>query len=344
MKGEVDDAIRLLEKISRQGDEEDKESAFFYLGKIYDLANNKAQANHFYSRSQAITANTSKAYWLAGRDAATSFAPERLLQKTIPLASPVRKIFDGKNANILFENGRIAKIESGMILEISSRLNENEHLLHIDSDGMWYQNPARDSLFYKPHNSPKQITSYDIKDVHQFTAVNGIAIAIIDKSFYILDRKGSIIKGSADYNSCQLQKDQIINENFIINCPDNALHFVSASSATENFTIAQYDVIQHIFIFKNLVYLISGNTLFCYSLQNTQTPLWKVAVGNIESIQAFENNIVTLEASGKISLYNHYTGTVHHRRYITSPLVALQLCKAPQDAPHHQETLHLHSI
>ena len=261
MKGEVDDAIRLLEKISRQGDEEDKESAFFYLGKIYDLANNKAQANHFYSRSQAITANTSKAYWLAGRDAATSFAPERLLQKTIPLASPVRKIFDGKNANILFENGRIAKIESGMILEISSRLNENEHLLHIDSDGMWYQNPARDSLFYKPHNSPKQITSYDIKDVHQFTAVNGIAIAIIDKSFYILDRKGSIIKGSADYNSCQLQKDQIINENFIINCPDNALHFVSASSATENFTIAQYDVIQHVFTFKNLIYLISGNTL-----------------------------------------------------------------------------------
>ena len=41
MKGEVDESIRLLEKISRQGDNDDKESAFFYLGKIYDLANNK---------------------------------------------------------------------------------------------------------------------------------------------------------------------------------------------------------------------------------------------------------------------------------------------------------------
>ena len=51
MKGEVDEAIRLLEKISRQGDSDDKETAFFYLGKIYDLANNKAQANHFYNRS-----------------------------------------------------------------------------------------------------------------------------------------------------------------------------------------------------------------------------------------------------------------------------------------------------
>ena len=49
MKGEVDDAIRLLEKVSRQGDADDKESAFFYLGKIYDMASNKAQANHLCS-------------------------------------------------------------------------------------------------------------------------------------------------------------------------------------------------------------------------------------------------------------------------------------------------------
>jgi hypothetical protein len=122
MKGEVDESIRLLEKISRQGDADDKEAAFFYLGKIYDLANNRAQSNHFYSRSQGFTHNTSKAYWLAGRDAATNYAPERLLQKVIPLRSPIRKFFPGKNANILFENGHIAKIESGMVIEIAAKL------------------------------------------------------------------------------------------------------------------------------------------------------------------------------------------------------------------------------
>ena len=111
MKGEVDEAIRLLEKISRQGDSDDKETAFFYLGKIYDLANNKAQANHFYNRSQSINKTTSKAYWLAERDAATSFSPERLLQKTFSFRNPILKFFDGKHANILFENGHIAKIE-----------------------------------------------------------------------------------------------------------------------------------------------------------------------------------------------------------------------------------------
>lgn len=310
MKGDVDDAIRLLEKISRQGDADDKEFAFFYLGKIYDLGSNKAQANHFYSRSQAFTQNTSKSYWLAQRDAATSFAPERLLQKTIPLRSPIRKFFDGKNANILFENGHIAKIESGMIIEIASKLNENEHLLQINADGMWFQNPTRDSLFYKPHNAPNQEVSFEVKNISQFTATSNNAIAITDKGFSIIDRKGSIVKGNTDYASCQLLNDQFINDNFIFNCPDNALHFVSASTATETFTIALYDIIQKVFVFKNLIYLVSGNELFCYSLQNTKNPLWKVAIGNIESLQNFENNIVTLEASGKITLYNRTTGAI----------------------------------
>lgn len=310
MKGEVDESIRQLEKISRQGDDDDKEAAFFYLGKIYDLANNRAQSNHFYSRSQGFTHNTSKAYWLAGRDAATNYAPERLLQKVIPLRSPIRKFFPGKNANILFENGHIAKIESGMVIEIAAKLKEESHLLHINSDGMWYQNSSRDSVFFKPHNSPNQIISFEVKNISQFTSVNGTAIAINEKGFYILDRKGSIIKGNTDYTSCQLQNEQFINDNFIVNCTDNALHFISASSATESFTIAQYDIIQKSFVYKNNIYLVSGNELFCYSLQNIKSPLWKVAIGNIESIQAFENNIVTLEASGKITLYDRNTGAI----------------------------------
>ena len=310
MKGEVDESIRLLEKISRQGDDDDKESAFFYLGKIYDLANNKAQANHFYGRSQAYSQTSSKAYWLAGRDAATSYAPERLLQKVIPLRSPIRKFFPGKNANILFENGHIAKIESGMVIEIASKLKEGDILMHIDADGMWFQNSTRDSLFYRPHNSPKQETPFEIKNISQFTAVNNEAIAITDKGFYILDRKGNIIKGNTDYSSCQLQNGLLVKENFIVNCPDNALHFISTSSATEAFTIAQYDIIHKSFVNKNHIYLVSGNEFFCYTLENIKTPLWRTAIGNIEDLQVFENNIVTLEASGKITLYDQSTGSI----------------------------------
>ena len=310
MKGEVDDAIRMLERVSRQGDSDDKESAFFYLGKIYDLANNKAQANHFYNRSQTINKTTSKAYWLAGRDAATSFSPEKLLKKTLTLKSHIRRIFDGKNANILFENGHIAKVEDGKITEIQSKIEEGQILLHIDSDGMWYQNSTRDSLFYKPHNSPKQILPYSIRNITQFTSVNGNAFAMTDRDIYILNRKGSFVRGNNDFASCRLQNEMFRNDNFILNCPDNALHFISSSTATEVSTIAQYDIIQQIFVFKDFIYLIAGNVLFCYSAQDNKTPLWKAEVGNIESIQSFENNIVTLEASGKITLYNHSTGTI----------------------------------
>ena len=310
MKGEVDDAIRLLEKISRQGDPDDKESAFFYLGKIYDLANNKAQANHFYNRCQSINTMTSKAYWLAERDAATSFSPEKLLKKTLTLRSPIRKLFDGKNANILFENGHIAKVENGKITEIPAQIEEGAHLLHIDSDGMWYQNSARDSLFYKPHNSPNQKVSYSIKNISQFAAVNGNALAMTDRDIYIINRKGSLVRGDNEFSSCRLQNETFKNDNFIMNCSDNALHFISPATATESFTIAQYDIIQQTFVYKDFIYLIAGNVLFCYSSQDNKAPLWKVNVGNIESIQSFENNIVTLEASGKITLYEKSTGAI----------------------------------
>jgi outer membrane protein assembly factor BamB len=107
-----------------------------------------------------------------------------------------------------------------------------------------------------------------------------------------------------------LQNELFVNDLFILNCPDNALHFISATSATESFTIAQYDIIQKTYVFKNKVYFVSGNELYCYTLQNPKTPLWKAAIGNIESIQNFENNIVTLEASGKITLYDHNTGKI----------------------------------
>ena len=310
MKGEVDDAIRLLEKISRQGDTDDKESAFFYLGKIYDMANNKAQANHFYSRSQAITKTTSKAYWLAERDAATSFTPEHLLQKTIPLKSPIRKFFDGKNANILFENGHIAKIERGTLTEISSKLEEGDILLQIDSDGMWYQNPTRDTLFYKPHNSPNQKQAYSIRDIVHFYASKNDAIALTDRDIYVLDQKGIRTKGKNSFTSCHLQNVKFGNDNFIVNCPDNALHLISSNTATEVSTIAQYDIIHQIFVDNELIFLISGNNLFCYTLQNHKTPLWKTSIGNVESIQSFENHIVTLEASGKITLFDRTTGAV----------------------------------
>ena len=45
MKGETADAIKMLENAAMQGDEDDKEKAYFYLGKIQELAGNNTSAN-----------------------------------------------------------------------------------------------------------------------------------------------------------------------------------------------------------------------------------------------------------------------------------------------------------
>ena len=62
MKGDVDEAVRILEKVVSKGDAEDKENAFFYLGKIQDLAGNKSSANFYYNQSLDNTNETAKAY------------------------------------------------------------------------------------------------------------------------------------------------------------------------------------------------------------------------------------------------------------------------------------------
>ena len=90
MKGETAKAIRLLEKVSTQGDREDRENAFFYLGKIKELAGNDASANFYYQQSLANTKETSKAYWLSEREAFTGNTYESLIKNKVPLRSSIQ--------------------------------------------------------------------------------------------------------------------------------------------------------------------------------------------------------------------------------------------------------------
>ena len=51
MKGEFKKAIAILENVISEGDNEDKEKASFYLGKIQELAGNRQSANLYYKQS-----------------------------------------------------------------------------------------------------------------------------------------------------------------------------------------------------------------------------------------------------------------------------------------------------
>ena len=91
MKGNVNEAVRILEKVSKQGDREDQQEANFFLGKIYELSSSKKNANYYYRQSLRKTKETGKAYWLAARAASTSESPEALLKKSLRVRFPIKK-------------------------------------------------------------------------------------------------------------------------------------------------------------------------------------------------------------------------------------------------------------
>ena len=147
MKGNVNEAVRILEKVSKQGDREDQQEANFFLGKIYELSSSKANANFYYRQSLRKTKETGKAYWLAARTASTNEFPEALLKENLKVRFPIKKIYYGPTTFIQLQNNSIYKIENDTLVEIKIPLPIHAEILSINSQGIWYQRNERDSLF-----------------------------------------------------------------------------------------------------------------------------------------------------------------------------------------------------
>lgn len=308
MKGSSDEAIRLLEKVTQQGDSEDRETANLYLGKIYELAENNTLANNYYTQSLQTTNKTDLAYWLAARDAATNSSTERLLKKVIPLKSPIKKIFEGNDANVLFENGSLGKIENDSLITFSIEIPEETSFLDISMKGLWLQKNSKDSIFFKPFNEKEPQQSYPISNVTGINVFNNEALVQNKKDIFIINKKGIVSQAKNKYSNCQVHNQKFGSEYYIFNCPDNALHFISSLNGTELFSIAKYDAIQHIYIHKNSIFLASGGSLFRYDPKTSTTATWKIPIGNIDSMLPFENKIAILEATGKITLVSMKSG------------------------------------
>ena len=310
MKGETAKAIRLLEKVTTQGDREDRENAFFYLGKIKELAGNDASANFYYQQSLANTKETSKAYWLSEREAFTGNTYESLIKNRVPLRSSIEKVFKGEPSYILLRNGGIKKVLADTIVDMRVGLPEKSDVLSIDGSGLWFQASTRDSLFFKPHYSKQPTKAYPIAATTEFFARGDNAIAQSDHTLTILDKKGIVAQVNETYNGCHIEGYYSTTNHYILNCTDNALHFVSSVDGTETYTISQFDAIQKVLIDGNDILLLSGNYLFCYQPKLRSSPRWKIAFSNAEEILPFNKRIAVLEASGKITLIDKNLGSV----------------------------------
>ena len=307
MKGETSEAIKMLENAAMKGDEDDKEKAYFYLGKIQELSDNKTSANFYYEQSLARTNEVAKAYWLSERESATSTKPEALLRTPIQLKSPIQKTF-GKNPTFLLLNdGSICKIKDDR-LDIITTAPAHQQIFNIDRQGIWYQPADQDSLVFKALYANTPNKSYSITGITHFWSEGNRVLVQTERQLSILNNKRIVSQIEDKYNGCVPEGFFAPTNEFVLNCTDNALHFISAEDGSPRKSIAQFDVIKNVLIDKSSLYLISGNYLYAYYPKQRTSPFWKISASNIESLLSFEKEIVLLEASGRISLIDKRSG------------------------------------
>lgn len=310
MKGDYANATSLLERISKEGDQSDKEQAFFYLGKIQELSNNRQSANFYYNQSLVNTHKTNMAYWLAEREAITSNQSERLLQKPLMLPSPIRKVFGQSPTYLQLKNGSIKRIGAEGLENISTDIKANAEIYQITSQGIWHRADAEDSLRFTSFHSGKQSRNYDIFDITGFFEQDNRVIVQGSQSLSLINQNGAKITIPEKYNSCSIEGYHGPTKSYALNCPDNSLHLISAEAGVETKTISQFDAISKVLVEKKLIYLVSGNNFYCYAPKGSNTPLWKISVGTVEDIITFENSIAILESSGRLSLLDKRNGFV----------------------------------
>lgn len=311
MKGEVNEAVRILEKVANQGDKEDKQDANFFLGKIQELSGNKTKANYYYRQSLRNTHETGKSYWLAAREASTSDVPERLLKNTLRTKFPIKKIFHGSTTYILLKNNSIYKIENDTTVAVNIPLPLNSQILEITPKGIWYQGPQKDSLFFKSMHPKNPRLSFNVEATTNVFSHNNDAIALSGHTLTLLNKKGITAEIKERYNDCKIEGFYAATGHYVLNCPnDNALHFISPVDGSETYNLPLYDAVPYVLIHKKNVILVSGNTLFCYQPKFSFSPVWKIQFNNIDEIYAFENNIAVLEASGRVSLVSENKGKI----------------------------------
>ncbi len=310
MKGDFSGAVSLLEKVAQNGDENDKGKAFFYLGKIQELADNQQSANSYYRQSLSSADETDLAYWLAEREAMTSKQPEQLLQKPLQLQAPIKKIFGKSPTYLLLNNGSIQKLTSTELQNISAAIPLEAEIYQISPLGIWYKNASDDSLLFKSFHSGKQNRSYSVSRIVGFFEQDGQVIVQEGTELSLIDKKGKKTSIPEKYNNCSIEGFYSVLKGYVLNCPDNALHIISSETGDDIKEIYLYDNITKVLINKSFIYLLSGNSLYGFNLKISVNPLWKAYVGSVESILSFENSIAVLESSGRLSLFDRTTGFV----------------------------------
>lgn len=311
LKGEIPEAVKILEKVANQGDPEDKEEAYFYLGKIQELSGNNTSSNFYYKQSLSRTNEVEKSYWLAERNAATTKQPEAFLQTPITLKNRIQKVFGTGPTFCLFQDETIGKIDDQKITYIPTGISTPVKYLHVSPRGFWYQPELTDSLYFRTFYSSAPRYSYNIPQITSYSFQDNHSLLQGNSQLTLITKKGIQEIVTEKYSGCNIEGYFKSTNEYILNCPDNALHLLRADNLSEARIIAQYDVIQKTLIHKNYLFLVSNGYLYAYIPKKGTSAIWKVPANNVETLIPFNQDIAILEASGKVTLFDQASGFVH---------------------------------
>lgn len=314
MKGEYEEAQKILSEISQKGNAKERSEADFLLGKIKDIFGKKSNASFYYEQNLLYTKNAAQAYWEAERIALLNPAPENIIKKNLILPSPLKQVFFGDSVLILLDNHILYNTHSNTKTPIPTEIPEKAAILDISEIGIWWK--LNNSLNFTPLQPIYPFQSIPLqKNLGDFLHISPHVIAYLDGEHLIL-RNGNTqrFKSNPKYQDCSIQEETFKKETLLLNCPDNALHVISKDNGQEISIISMLDAISKIHLDSSGILLFSGDGLWFFSPENYTTPQWRINSLSVEDIESLGAYFAILETSGHIVLLNKHSGEILLRK------------------------------
>ncbi len=311
-KGQFEEAISLLEKISVEGDEDDKSEAYFLLGKIHDLSQNTTSAIFNYTQALISPRYDAEAYWIAERLAYLNPTPERLVKANVKTTAPISRIFASNNPTILLSNNQLLRLYGDKFVSIPAVLPEKALIHAVSNTGIWFSQPDKFVVHFQPNQAKKPTKTYTINSpISTLIPLSGSqALIMTEKDLMYVSNEGLRFVIENRYKGCTpLGVFQPTNQ-FVLNCPDNAIHLLQTDNGNEVMVLSQIDAIGKVLISQEGLLLTAANSSWYYQPQRQTAPLWRHAGNPIEDIALFGTRFAILESVGTLKLLNSETGNV----------------------------------
>lgn len=310
IKGNFAEAEDMLSKISLEGDAAEKSEAFFLLGKIQELSASPQNAAFYYRQALANPKSAGMAYFLASRIAALDSSPERLVERPIRLRSPVERSFPGESPAVLLSNGALYRLPSDDSPLEKLPLPEGSKVQAVSPAGIWYTDGDGRTLRFQTRdlNLPSRSIDLHSEILHVVPISNTAAAAMTQNGLSLVGGDGVRLSLENRYRGCKIVGTYSPTESLVLNCEDNALHFIRMDTGSEEQILSLPSPILKTFLTDDGVFVLTSSSIRHYKPQSGPSIIWKREGLSIEAAAMFGPGLAVLESDGTLRLWNLSTG------------------------------------